>query len=107
MKQNFRTGITIVLAFASVSVAAFMYATGRASLMQALNGPFLCWAALDMWYGRKWQQFKRLSGMTLGGIYRAHRDGSVTPSALWLSRTLDAGSSLLLLAMIIVFFRSI
>lgn len=107
MKQNFRTTITIVLAIASVSVAAFMYATGRASAMQALNGPFLCWIALDVWYARKWKQFKKVSGMRLGEIYQAHRDGSIVPPTLWLSRTLDVGTWGLMIVMAIVFFRSI
>jgi hypothetical protein len=104
MSANFRTGITIVLAIASVSIAAFLYATGRASAMQALNWPFFCWMALDLWYARKWQQFKKVIHMTPGEIYQAHRDGSMVPSQLWLSRTLDIGTWVLVAAMVVRIF---
>jgi hypothetical protein len=100
-----RTGITVGIAITAVSLAALLYVTHRATAMQALNGPFLCWTALDFWYSGKWRQFRKVSRMTLGEIYQAHREGSIVPSTLWLSRTLDIGTTLLFVAMVVVFFR--
>ncbi len=54
-----RTVMTLVIAVGSAGLAAFLYATGRVPLLQALNGPFLVWVALDVWYGRKWGMFRK------------------------------------------------
>lgn len=106
MKTTLRTGIALTLAVATISLAAFLYATGRATALQALNWPFFVWIAIDVWYARKWAQFRKVGGMTLGQIHQAHVDGTMKPSSLWLSRTLDTGTWLLLVAMVVTWFRN-